>query len=130
MFAADAPLWKQWEQACDFLEDDLRSGYVLVLQHMIAVGWTDPEIAGLVRERLLGWYSLLADVARAAASELGGLGPFTPEEVAALLGNAFLGAESMILLGLSEASVPSRSALRRIGSMIRDAEEAAMKDDR
>lgn len=130
MFADDAPLWKRWEQACDYLEDDLRSGYVPVLQQMVAAGWTDPEIAELVRERLRGWYALLTDVARAAASELGGLGPFTPEEVAALVGNAFLGAEATILLGMSEEVVPSRSALRRIGSMIRRAEEAAREDDR
>lgn len=130
MFADDAPLWKRWEQACDFLEDDLHSGYVLVLQQMVSAGWTDPEIAALVRERLQGWYSLLTEVARAAASQLGGLGPLTPEEVAALVGDAFLGAEATILLGISEESIPSRSALRRIGSMIRSAEEAAMDDDR
>lgn len=125
MFAAEAPLWKQWEQACDFLEDDLRSGYVLLLQQMMAAGWTDPEIAALVRERLRGWYVLLTDVARTAAQEFGGLGPFTPEELAALAGDAFLGAEATILLGMSEESIPSRSALRRIGSLLRDLEEAA-----
>jgi len=39
MFRDDAPLWKQWEQACDFLEDDLRSGYVRVLQE---AAWRRP----------------------------------------------------------------------------------------
>jgi AcrR family transcriptional regulator len=124
MFSDALPLWKQWEQACDFLEDDLRSGYVLVLQRMMAAGWADPEIAVLVRERLLAWYALLSDVARAAADELGGLGPFTAEEVGSLVGNAFLGAEASILLGIPEGSVPNRSALRRVGSMIRAAQAA------
>lgn len=130
MFAEDLPLWKRWEQACDFLEDDLRTGYVAVLQQMVSAGWTDPEVAERVRERLLGWFRLLADVARAAATELGGLGPFTPEEVAALVGDAFLGAEARILLGMSEEEVPSRSALRRVGTMIRRAEETAAEVDR
>lgn len=124
MFADDLPLSKQWEQACDFLEDDLRTGYVSVLQQMMAAGWTDPEVAALVRERLLGWYHLLSEVARAAAANLGGLGPFTPEEVAALVANAFLGTEATILLGITEQAVPSRNALRRIGTMIHTAEEA------
>ena len=39
------PLWRRYEQACDFLEDDLESGYVRVLQEMIAAGWSTPEIA-------------------------------------------------------------------------------------
>ena len=130
MFADDLPLWKRWEQACDFLEDDLRTGYVPVLQQMIAAGWTDPEVAALVRDRLKGWHALLTDVARAAAVELGGLGPFTPEEVAALVGDAFLGAEATILLGLAEEEMPSRSALRRVGGLIRRAEDATVKAER
>ena len=43
MYAEDAPLWRRYEQACDFLEDDLESGYVRVLQEMIAAGWSDPR---------------------------------------------------------------------------------------
>src|SRR5271154_3218266 len=38
MYAEDRPLWQRYEQACDFLEDDLESGYVRVLQEMIAAG--------------------------------------------------------------------------------------------
>src|SRR5947209_18272069 len=32
MYGEDRPLWQRYEQACDFLEDDLASGYVRVLQ--------------------------------------------------------------------------------------------------
>ena len=41
MYGTDMPLWKRYEQACDFLDDDLESGYVRVLQEMIAAGWSD-----------------------------------------------------------------------------------------
>ena len=123
MYGDEAPLWKQWEQACDFLEDDLRSGYVQVLQEMIAAGWTEPDIAERVRAMLRGWYELLVGVAERAERELGGLGPFTAREVAALAGDAFIGAESLLLLGLDETAVPHRSALRRIGQLIRANEE-------
>ena len=44
MYAEDAPLWQRYERACDFLEDDLDSGYVRVLQEMIAAGWSNREI--------------------------------------------------------------------------------------
>ena len=50
MYAGPEPLWRQWEQACDFLDEDLESGYVRVLQEMIAAGWSDPEVAAAVRE--------------------------------------------------------------------------------
>lgn len=125
MYAADLPLWKQWEQACDFLDDDLTSGYVRVLQEMIAAGWADEEVAEAVRRFLGGWYELLADVARRSEERLGGLGPFTAEEVAALAGDVFIGAEALILLGFSEHDIPRRSALRKVGQLIRDLEQGA-----
>lgn len=123
MYGGDAPLWKQWEQACDFLDDDLVSGYVRVLQEMIAAGWADAEVAGAVRRFLGGWYQLLADVARRSEERLGGLGPFTAEEVAALAGDVFIGVEGLLLLGFSEQEAPRRSALRKVGQLIRSLEE-------
>ena len=76
MYASDEPLWRRYEQACDFLEDDIESGYVRVLQEMIAAGWSTPEIAVKAKSILSGWFDLLADVASEAAERFGGLGPF------------------------------------------------------
>ncbi|MDX1620062.1 MAG: helix-turn-helix domain-containing protein [Nitriliruptorales bacterium] len=123
MYGAEAPLWKQWEQACDFLEDDLESGYVRILQEMIAAGWTEPDIAERVRAMLGGWYDLLTSVAQRAQREIGSFGPFIPAEVAALVGDAFIGAEALVLLGFSEERIPQRAALRKVGELIRLAEE-------
>jgi AcrR family transcriptional regulator len=122
MYAGDEPLWRQWDRACDFLETDLESGYVRILQEMIAAGWSDATVATSVRELLGGWFQLLTDVARRAQERTGGLGPFTPEEVAALMGLPFLGAEAAILLGIPESDLPTRSALRKIGTVLRDLE--------
>ena len=52
-----------------------------------------------------------------------GSGRSRPSEVAALMGMPFLGAESVILLGFTESSVPARSALRKVGIVIRTLEE-------
>jgi AcrR family transcriptional regulator len=124
MYGEDMPLWKQWEQACDFLEDDLESGYVRVLQEMMAAGWSNPEIGQAVKKMVRQWYALLADVVDRAKERVGGLGPFTPEEVGLLVGAPFLGVEALLLLGFSEEELPSRSALRKFGEVIRALEEA------
>ena len=123
MYAADMPLWRRYEQACDFLEDDLESGYVRVLQEMIAAGWSNREIADHVRTLLSGWFEVLTEVATEAEKQFGSLGPFTAEEVASLVANAFLGAEGMLLLGFERSDLPIRAALRRIGTVIRAAED-------
>lgn len=127
MYAQPRPLWKRWEQACDYLEDDIESGYVRVLQEMIAAAWSTPEIAVKARAILKGWYLLLKEVAEEASAKLGGLGPFEPEEVASLVACAFLGAEALLLIGHERQEVPIRSSLRRVGALIRQFEDAASR---
>jgi AcrR family transcriptional regulator len=123
MYAGPEPLWRQWERACDYLDQDIESGYVRVLQEMIAAGWSDAEVATKVREYLAGWFTLLASVSVRESTRLGGLGPFEPAEIAALMGLPFMGAESLILLGMPEDVLPARSALRKLGEVIRTFEE-------
>jgi hypothetical protein len=112
-------LSQQWDRACDYLDEDIDSGYVRVLQELIAASWADAAIAKVVRAGLMGWSDVLTRLARRAAHELGGLGPFSSEEVAALIGNAFVGAESIYLLGLEKKGIPARQSLRRFGDLIR-----------
>ncbi len=122
MYAENAPLWKRYEQACDFLEDDLESGYVRVLQEMIAAGWSDRELGQQVRQLLRGWIGLVTEVAR-EAEHRHGLGPFTAEEVGTLVSTIFMGSEVLLLLGFDRQEVPIRASLRRIGALIRELEE-------
>jgi AcrR family transcriptional regulator len=123
MYAEDAPLWQRYERACDFLEDDLDSGYVRVLQEMIAAGWSNEELGGAVRSLVGGWFALLIEVAREAEQRYGALRPFTAEEVGTLVGAGFVGAESLLLLGFDREALPIRSALRRFSAVIREFEE-------
>jgi AcrR family transcriptional regulator len=120
LYAEGVPLWQRYEQACDVFEDDMDSGYVRLLQEMTAAGWSNPAIGAAVRDMLRGWLQLLTDVSREAQTTHGALGPFTAEEIAALIGQAFMGGEAMLLLGFDRRQWPVRTALRRIGAVIRE----------
>ena len=119
---ATLKLSEQWDQACDYLDDDIASGYVRVLQELIAASWADAPVAKVIRAGITGWLDLITGLARRAELEFGGLGPFSAEEVAAMIANAFIGAESLYLLGLEKKGMPVRQALRRFGDLIRIAE--------
>jgi AcrR family transcriptional regulator len=125
MYAGSVPLWKRYEQACDFLDDDLASGYVRVLQEMIAAGWSDAAVARQVLAMLTAWTDLLEEVAREAEARFGSLGPFTPTDIATLVGLSFIGGEAMILLGDEDWAARARTSLRRVGDAIRWFEEHA-----
>lgn len=116
-------LSEQWDLACDYLDDDLTTGYVRVLQELLAAGWTNPEIGRVVRDGVMGWIKLLTDLARRAQDNYGSLGPFTPEDIAALVATAFIGTEALLLLGIEEQGMPLRRSLRRFGDVIRVLEE-------
>jgi AcrR family transcriptional regulator len=119
---------EQWDRACDYLDEDIASGYVRVLQELIAASWVDAAVADVVRTGLFGWFGLIVELARKAERELGGFGPFSPEEVGALVSSAFIGAESLYLLGAEGKDVPVRKALRRVGDLIRIAEANSSRD--
>lgn len=119
MYADDAPLHERYDQACDFLEDDLASGYVRLLQEMVAAGWSDPEVSEQVTALLGGWFDLLTTVVE-ESPELGAIGPLRPQDVAMLVGMAFLGGETLLLLG-DRWPDPVRAALRSVSSLIRAA---------
>ena len=121
-------LSEQWDLACDYLDDDIASGYVRVLQELIAAGFTDAEVAKVVRAGLIGWFDLITGLARKAERQFGGLGPFSAEEIGALIGSAFIGAESLYLLGAEKKGVPVRQALRRFGDLIRSAEAQSSEE--
>jgi hypothetical protein len=123
----DMPVSKQWQQACDYLDDDLKSGYVRTLLELWAAAWSDPELADLVRANINGWMSLLTAVARRAEKELGPLDPFSAEDIAALVGAAFIGAEAFLLIDADSRRLPFRRALRRVGEAIRRLEDAKQK---
>jgi AcrR family transcriptional regulator len=113
----------QWDRACAYLDDDLASGYVRVMHELSAAGWADPEVGAVLRESMLGWVLLVTEVVRKFEKKVGGFGPLSAEDVGALVSNAFIGAESLVLMGIEEGGVPLRDALRRIGTLIRMLEQ-------
>ena len=118
MFALDLPLAERWNRACDYLDDDLDSGYVRVLQEMMAAGWSSVEVRDAVDEVLAAWSGVLAEVVEQGRVAGANFGSFEVAEIVALVMSAFLGAESLSLLGLDRDQLPIRRALRRVGDAL------------
>ena len=116
-------LSQQWATACDYLDADLESGYVRVLLELWAAGWSEPEVAEVVRTAISGGNALLNDIAHRAEARFGGLEPFSADEIATLVSTAFIGGEAFLLLDLEREKFPVRSALRRVGEAIKMLEE-------
>ena len=109
---------EKWALSCDYLDEDLASGYVRVLMELTAAGWSNPAIGAAVRSAYGQWRDLILRLTRELEAQNGSLGPFTAEEVGALVSASFIGAEAAIVLGYESPEIPFRDALRRFGKVI------------
>ncbi|MEH6528238.1 MAG: TetR/AcrR family transcriptional regulator [Sneathiella sp.] len=115
----DLALSEKWDKACDYLEEDMASGYVRVLHELMVAGLSNSDFGTVALEGLMRWNALLNQLAQTAHDTYGSFGPFTPEDIASLVASAFIGAEALLLLGVEDHGVPIRRSLRRFGEMIR-----------
>ena len=114
----DLSVSEKWAMSCDYLEDDIGSGYVRVLMELTAAGWSNPAIGAAVRAAYAEWRELILTLTRQIEEKTGSLGPFSAEDIVALVSAAFIGSEAAIMLDYESPEVPFRQALRRFGTVI------------
>jgi AcrR family transcriptional regulator len=122
MFAGPDPLAEKWRIACEYLNEDLRSGYVRILWELWAVGLGDEALSESWRTAIAGWRQLLTDVASKWLDEQALDLPITPRALATLVANAFQGAEAESLAGFGEDEAPHLEALESVAKLIEWAE--------
>jgi AcrR family transcriptional regulator len=122
LYAAPGPLADKWRTACEFLDEDVQSGYVRVLWELWAAGLADEELASGWRAAMRGWRSLLESVFATWAEETGVELPLSSRAVATLVGNLFEGIEIELLAGVPPEQAPHREVLDAIGVLIERAE--------
>jgi AcrR family transcriptional regulator len=122
LYADPGPLADKWRVACDFLDEDVRSGYVRVLWELWAAGLADEELAAGWRAAMAGWRSLLESVFTSWSQAIGLELPISPRAVATLIGNLFEGIEIELLAGVPPEEAPHRDVLDAIGVLIERAE--------
>jgi AcrR family transcriptional regulator len=133
MFEGPGSFAEKWDHACDYLESDLGSGYVRRLHELFGQAYADPIVSVELRKMIGGWLTTIADLVRRSLrpETLARVG-LSPEAFAAIAASSFLGAESMILIGLGESAAPNRQGLRQVGRWIAvlEARQASAVQDR
>ena len=122
LFDDDRPFADQWRTACDYLREDIRSGYVRILWELWSAGLADPEIAERWRATQRSWRELIEARLERLQTEGGVELPMTPRALATLVGNLFEGAETEILAGVGEDEAPHLDALEACAALIARAE--------
>ncbi len=123
LFDDGRPFAEQWRTACDYLREDIRSGYVRILWELWAAGLADPELAERWQETQRNWRELIVERIERWTSDHDVELPMRPRALGALIGNLFEGAETEILAGVPEHDSPHLEALEACAALIARAEE-------
>jgi hypothetical protein len=112
------PFADQWRTACDYLREDVSSGYVRILWELWAARLADPELAERWRATQRGWRDLIEARLQRLEADLGAEVPMRPRALTALIANLFEGAETEILAGVPESESPRLEALEALAILI------------
>jgi AcrR family transcriptional regulator len=123
LYAEPGPLAGKWRTACDFLDEDIQSGFVRVLWELWAAGLADEELKSGWRRAIGGWRDLLVSVFEDWGHQLSDDLPLSPRATATLVADIFNGIEVELLAGVSPAEAPHREVLDAFGDMIERAEK-------
>lgn len=123
MFSDGRSFAEQWRSACDYLRDDVDSGYVRILWELWTAGLADPDLAERWRATQRAWRELIEARLERLQTERGAELPIPPRTLATLVGNLFEGAEVEILAGVTEEEAPHLEALEACAALISAAEQ-------
>jgi AcrR family transcriptional regulator len=130
MYRDPASASEKWQQACEFYEEDLRSGFVRLLMELMGASFHDEALRDEFVPRLLAWHRLI----ESAVSEfIQGSGldlPVSPRAIAAWVGWFWTGMEAGMTLGITEEQGHQREALEAVALLLRGVETGTRRKPR
>lgn len=125
MYQATAAPSRQWQQACDFYEQDLKSGFVRLLMELMGASFNDLELRAGFVPRLLGWTRLIEDVASEFVDRAGLDLQVSPAAISAWISWFWIGMEASMMLGIDEKHGHQREALDAMAKLLKRVEKRA-----
>jgi AcrR family transcriptional regulator len=123
MYEGTSRASRQWQEACDFYEEDLKSGFVRLLMELMGASFHDKELRAEFVPRLLHWHRLIerAVVEFLEDSELDV--PVSAQAISAWIGWFWTGMEASMMLGIEEKDGHQREALAAVATLLRRVEK-------
>ena len=124
MYDASANASEKWRQACDFYEDDLRSGFVKLLMELMGASFHDQELRREFTPRMLAWHGMVEQAVTDFIRDSGLKLPVSARAIAAWIGWFWMGMEASMALQIPEEKGHQREALEAVATLLRRAERA------
>lgn len=119
MYREDASASRKWQQACDFYEEDLRSGFVRLQMELMGASLHDAELRAEFVPRWLSWTALVEAAVERFIAESGLELPVSGRAIAAWISWFWYGMEAGMTLGITEEQGHQREALEAVATLLR-----------
>ena len=124
MYAKPTRASDKWQQACDFYQEDLDSGFVKLLMELMAGSFHDEALRREFTPRLLAWQKLI----EGAVDEFIGTNELklkvSARAISAWITWFWTGMEASMVLGIPEHEGHQQEALKAMALLLRQAEAA------
>ena len=122
MYEGVASAGAQWQQACDFYEDDLQSGFVRLLMELMGASFHDETLRREFVPRVLTWHRLIEVAVEEFIADSGLDLPVSAQAITAWIGWFWTGMEASMMLGIGEEQGHQREALAAVAALLRRVE--------
>ena len=124
MYGQAACAEEKWQQACEFYEEDLRSGFVKLLMELMGASFHDEALREEFTPRLLAWHRLVESAVEEFIQESGLKLPIAARAISAWIGWFWMGLEASMALGVPEDQGHQREALDAVAMLLRHVGQA------
>ena len=125
MYRDSASAEQKWQQACDFYEEDLRSGFVKLLMELMGASFHDIALRREFMPRLLAWHGLVETAVEEFIRDSGLDLPVSARAISSWIGWFWMGMEASMALGVDEAQGHQREALDAMATLLRHVQTRA-----
>jgi AcrR family transcriptional regulator len=122
MYNAAAPASEKWQQACDFYQEDLASGFVRLLMELMGASFHDEALRREFVPRALAWHKLVETGVEQFIEESGLDLPVSARAITAWIGWFWTGMEASMALGIPEEQGHQQEALEAVSTLLKRVE--------
>jgi AcrR family transcriptional regulator len=119
MYAEPSSASQKWQQACDFYDEDLKSGFVRLMMELMGASFNDKELRDGFVPRLLAWLKLVESGVEDFIERSGLDLPVSARAIAGWIGWFWVGMEAGMTLGIGEDEGHQREALDAVALLLR-----------
>jgi AcrR family transcriptional regulator len=127
MYRNEGSAGQKWQQACDFYDEDIASGYVRLMMELMAASFNDEALRREFLPRLLAWNRVIEDAVAGFVEQYELDLPISVQAITAWIVWFWIGVEASMTLGVPEEQGHQREALEAVATLLRRIEAPARR---